>query len=378
VDPVALSARLWGDVWYSGESGKFQRTPPSSATPRSFIAFVLEPLYKVYSVCLGESGEAVRDLATSLGLSERQVPKAALAGNARALLKCVLGAWLGGCAGVVSGLLTHTPSPLGAGPGTARRLYQGDAVSPEVEGMSTCNPQGVLMVNCVKLVPDALGKSFLALGKVLSGTLRVGQKVKVLGESYSAEESEDMQLATVRGVHLGQGRYTLKLEAAPPGALVLIEGLGDAMVKGATVTSAGEESMDVGIFAPVAFNTSACVNVSVEPLNPSELPKVLGGLRAILKSYPLARTRVEESGEHVLIGTGELAMDCMLRDLREMYAKVEVKVADPVVSFSETCAEQSSLQCFALTPNKKNKFTMLAEPLDKGELWGKATQLSTV
>ncbi|GBG86488.1 hypothetical protein CBR_g41482, partial [Chara braunii] len=41
-------------------------------------------------------------------------------------------------------------------------------------------------------------------------------------------------------------------------------------------------------------------------------------------------------------------------------------VADPVVSFCETVVEASSLRCFAETPNKKNKLTMLADPLEKG------------
>jgi U5 small nuclear ribonucleoprotein component len=45
---------------------------------------------------------------------------------------------------------------------------------------------------------------------------------------------------------------------------------------------------------------------------------------------------------------------------------VEVKVADPVVSFCETVVETSSLKCFAETPNKRNKLTMICEPLDKG------------
>jgi U5 small nuclear ribonucleoprotein component len=45
---------------------------------------------------------------------------------------------------------------------------------------------------------------------------------------------------------------------------------------------------------------------------------------------------------------------------------VEVKVADPVVSFCETVVETSSLKCFAQTPNGRNKITMIAEPLDKG------------
>jgi len=49
-----------------------------------------------------------------------------------------------------------------------------------------------------------------------------------------------------------------------------------------------------------------------------------------------------------------------------MYAEIEIKVSDPVVSFCETVVETSSLKCFAETPNKKNKLTMISEPLEKG------------
>lgn len=61
---------------------------------------------------------------------------------------------------------------------------------------------------------------------------------------------------------------------------------------------------------------------------------------------------------------------------------MEVKVADPVVTFCETVVETSSLKCFAETPNKefdsfslypcycclcrRNKLTMIAQPLEKG------------
>jgi 116 kDa U5 small nuclear ribonucleoprotein component len=45
---------------------------------------------------------------------------------------------------------------------------------------------------------------------------------------------------------------------------------------------------------------------------------------------------------------------------------LDIKVADPVVAFCETVVETSSLKCFAETPNKKNKITMIAEPLEKG------------
>ena len=65
------------------------------------------------------------------------------------------------------------------------------------------------------------------------------------------------------------------------------------------------------------------MKIATEPLNPSELPKMVEGLRKINKSYPLAVTKVEESGEHTILGTGELYLDSLMKDLRELYAGEE-------------------------------------------------------
>lgn len=66
--------------------------------------------------------------------------------------------------------------------------------------------------------------------------------------------------------------------------------------------------------------TSSTVKIATEPLNPSELPKMVEGLRRVGKSYPLISTKVEESGEHTVLGTGELYLDSAMKDLRELYA----------------------------------------------------------
>lgn len=74
------------------------------------------------------------------------------------------------------------------------------------------------------------------------------------------------------------------------------------------------------IFKPLQFTTAAVVKIATEPLNPSELPKMVDGLRKISKSYPLVCNKVEESGEHTILGTGELYLDSVMKDLRELYA----------------------------------------------------------
>lgn len=83
---------------------------------------------------------------------------------------------------------------------------------------------------------------------------------------------------------------------------------------------------------------------------------MLEGLRKINKSYPLISTRVEESGEHIVLGTGELYLDSVMHDLRNMYSEIEIKVADPSVVFNETVLETSALKCYAETPNKRCTF----------------------
>jgi len=188
--------------------------------------------------------------------------------------------------------------------------------------------------------------------------------VRVLGEGYTKDDEEDMVEQDVSNLWVYEARYRFPINRAKAGSWVLIEGVDSSIMKTATITS--EDNEDAYIFRPFVFNTSSVMKVAVEPLNPSELPKMLDGLRKINKSYPLVTTKVEESGEHIILGTGEIYLDCIMHDLRKMYSDIEIKVDDPVVTFCETVVETSSIKCFAETPNKKNKLTMIAEPLEKG------------
>ena len=92
----------------------------------------------------------------------------------------------------------------------------------------------------------------------------------------------------------------------PAGNWVLMEGLDGPVVKTCTITDVQSDDTELYIFRPLKFNTQSVVKIAVEPVNPSELPKMLDGLRKVNKSYPLLSTKVEESGEHVILGTGEL------------------------------------------------------------------------
>jgi elongation factor 2 len=76
---------------------------------------------------------------------------------------------------------------------------------------------------------------------------------------------------------------------------------------------------------------------------------------------------IEESGEHIIAGAGELHLEICLKDLQEDFmGGAEIIVSDPVVSFRETVLEKSSRTVMSKSPNKHNRLYFEARPLEDG------------
>ncbi|KAI5205603.1 hypothetical protein AUEXF2481DRAFT_105086 [Aureobasidium subglaciale EXF-2481] len=364
LDVPEFSKRLWGDIYYNPGSRKFTRRGTEAASKRSFVNFVLEPIYKLYSHTISESPEDLKKTLESLGIHLKSTQ---LRANAKDLLKMACEQFFGPATGFVDMVVDHVPSPVEGAKQKLENYYTGPTDTKTAESMLSCDQDGPLIVHVTKLFNTSDATGFNAFGRVMSGTARPGQKVRVLGEGYTIEDEEDMVEATISDVWIGESRYNIPTSGVPAGNFVLLGGVDNSIVKTATIVAPKlPEDEDAYIFRPVQHFFESVFKVAVEPINPSELPKMLDGLRKVNKSYPLITTKVEESGEHVVLGTGELYMDCVLHDLRRLYASMEIKVSDPVTRFCETVVETSAIKCYALTPNKKNKLTMVAEPLDEG------------
>lgn len=50
--------------------------------------------------------------------------------------------------------------------------------------MRDCDPKGPLMMYVSKMVPTTDRNRFFAFGRVLSGTIEAGQKVRILGPNH--------------------------------------------------------------------------------------------------------------------------------------------------------------------------------------------------
>ncbi|PSK42538.1 U5 small nuclear ribonucleoprotein component [Elsinoe australis] len=364
LDVPEFSRRLWGDIYYTSSTRKFTRKSVNSTSKRSFVNFVLEPIYKLFSHTISENPEQLKETLEGLGIYLKPTQ---LRSNAKDLLKLACEQFFGPATGLVDMLVSHIPSPVEGTKQKLEKYYTGSIDTKTAEAMLKCDQDGPLIIHVTKLFTTQDAGSFSAFGRVLSGTAKPGQQVRVLGEGYTIEDEEDMVNATISDTWLAESRYNIPVSGVPAGNLVLLGGVDNSIVKTATIVAPElPANEDAYIFSPVTHFFESVFKVAVEPVNPSELPKMLDGLRKINKSYPLVTTKVEESGEHIILGTGELYMDCVLHDLRKIYANMDIKVSDPVTRFCETVVETSAIQCYALTPNKKNKLTMVAEPLDDG------------
>ncbi|PYH99551.1 U5 small nuclear ribonucleo protein component [Aspergillus ellipticus CBS 707.79] len=363
IETANFCQRLWGDIFFNPRSRKFTRKGVEEYSKRSFVQFVLEPIYKLYSHTLSEGPEDLKETLSSVGIS---LKPSQLKSDAKNLLKLVCEQFFGPVTGFVDMILQHVPSPAKGAPRMLERHYTGPLDTKAAAAMATCDPNGPLIIHVTKLFNSADGSSFHSLGRVMSGTARPGQQVRVLGEGYTPEDEEDMVTATISDTWIAESCYNIPTSGVPAGNWVLLGGVDNSIVKTATIVPLNLDDEEAYIFRPIRHMTESVFKVAVEPVNPSELPKMLEGLRKVNKSYPLVSTKVEESGEHVVLGTGELYMDCVLHDLRRLYSEMEIKVSDPVTRFCETVVETSAIMCYSITPNKKNKITMIAEPLDEG------------
>jgi elongation factor 2 len=105
------------------------------------------------------------------------------------------------------------------------------------------------------------------------------------------------------------------------------------------------------------------VKVAVKAKDGKDLPKLVEGLKKLAKSDPLVICSIEESGEHVIAGCGELHVEICLKDLRDEYAQCDFIMTDPVVSYRETVGGESNQTCLSKSPNKHNRLYVIADKL---------------
>merc|ERR1712093_268876 len=239
--------------------------------------------------------------------------------------------------------------------------------------MKTCDPEGPLMVYISKMVPTADNSRFVAFGRVFAGKIKTGQKARIMGPNYVPGQKSDLFNKSIQRVMLMMAGKTESIDDVPCGNTVGIVSVDQYILKTGTITDQ-EDAHNIKV---MKYSVSPVVQQSVRPKNPSDLPKLVEGLKRLSKSDPIVQCSTSESGEHIVAGAGELHLEICLKDLEEDFMKgTPIVKGDPVVSFRETVTEESDRMCLSKSPNKHNRLYMKAQPMgeelclaiDKGDI----------
>lgn len=361
MDEDKMMARLWGDMWF--DEKKWKKKDPGANKPRAFCQFVLKPIQQVFDCCMQERWEDLEALLTKLKLVLKKEDWE-LKPTPKRLLKRVMQTWLPADFALLEMMIKHLPSPRVAQSYRAAALYTGPLDDKYCQSFARCDPAGPLLMYVSKLVPSSDKGRFVAFGRVFSGTVKTGMKVRIMGPNYEPGKKKDLYVKNIQRTLIMMGRRTDAVEQVNCGNTCGLVGIDQFLTKTGTITNEGEN--DCFPLKDMKFSVSPVVRVAVKVKISTDLPKLVEGLKRLSKSDPLVQCSMEEgSGEHIIAGAGELHLEICLQDLQNDFMKgAPLIIGEPVVSYRETVMEEGDDQMMAKSPNKHNRLYMTAAPLD--------------
>ncbi|SJK86681.1 elongation factor EF-2 [Babesia microti strain RI] len=358
IEKSKMMQRLWGDNFFNAKEKKWTKSEVPGSK-RAFTQFIMEPICTLFTSIMNDDKEKYGKMLTTIGVELKGDDKEL---TSKALLKRVMQLWLPAGDILLEMIVSHLPSPFVAQKYRVENLYEGPMDDEAANGIRNCDPNAPLVMYISKMVPTSDKGRFYAFGRVFSGTVATGQKVRIQGPNYVPGEKNDLLIKNIQRTVLMMGRYTEQIQDVPCGNTCCLVGVDQYILKSGTITTC-ETAYNI---ASMKYSVSPVVRVAVKPKDSKELPKLVEGLKKLSKSDPLVVCTTEESGEHIIAGCGELHVEICLKDLRDEYAQIDFIVSDPVVSYRETVSAPSSITCLSKSPNKHNRLYMTAEPFADG------------
>ena len=259
----------------------------------------------------------------------------------------------------------------------AKAAVNGEALDSDLNGITEAlGESSVTDTNVDNVMDEAEGEPehLIGFARLYSGTLSVGDSVYILPPKFSPaypHTTPEPQKVMVTGLYLLMGRGLEALTSVPAGVVFGIGGLEGHVLKSGTLCSQLEGAVNL---AGVNMGSQPIVRVALEPVNPADLEKMIGGMKLLEQSDPCAQYEVLQSGEHVILTAGELHLERCLKDLRERFAKCEIQAGEPIVPYRETIVSATEMSppknkdlprgtVIALTTSKQITVRLRVRPL---------------
>jgi len=374
--PEQLIKKLWGDwcfvtadgksKWVESQSVNTNRGIDSaSGSKRAFVALIMDPIIGMFQAVMNNEVNKkgvpkAHNMAQAVGVNLTEDTKKSLTG--KPLLKHIMQKWLPAADAILEMIVLHLPSPKEAQVYRAETLYDGPVDDEACTAIKKCDvsEDAPLMMYISKMIPGADNR-FTAFGRVFSGKVATGQKVRILGPNYEPGKKTDLFQKNIQRVVIMMGRYTETVADIPAGNTCGLIGVDQYLVKAGTITSLDSACC----IKTMKFAVSPVVRVAVAVKNSTDLPKLVEGLKKLSKSDPMVKVETTEAGEHIIAGCGELHLEICLKDLQEDFMKgAPLNITPPVVTYNECITVDSTKECLSKSANKHNRIFSIVSPIN--------------
>ena len=215
-----MMEKLWGDNFFDGSKNKWTKRNKTGALTRGFVQFILQPIQNLFDNVMEEKKSAKGKLKWKKMIKTLNVKLAKdefdLMG--KPLLKRIMQKWLPAAEALLEMIVVHLPAPNKAQAYRVEGLYEGPMDDECATGIRECDKNGPLMMYVSKMIPaDASNSRFYAFGRVFSGTVKTGQKVRLMTPEYVPGKKTGLYLKSVQRTVIMMGRYVEQVQDIPAG-----------------------------------------------------------------------------------------------------------------------------------------------------------------
>merc|ERR1712193_531771 len=234
IDLDKMMKNLWGDRFYDAKAKKWVKAMSKTAPKRGFVQWILDPIYKAFRAIMDEKMEEANKIMGVCGVTLKGDDKDL---RGKPLLKCFMRNWLPAGETLLQMITIHLPSPVTAQKYRCEMLYEGPQDDEVAVALKACDPSGPLMMYISKMVPTSDKGRFYAFGRVFSGTVATGQKVRIMGPNFVPGKKDDLYIKPIQRTILMMGRYIEAIEDVPAGNIAGLVGVDQFLVKTGTITT---------------------------------------------------------------------------------------------------------------------------------------------
>lgn len=187
-----MMQKLWGDNFYDAKNKVWRSEAydkDGKPLTRAFVQFIMDPINKLSKACMANDNKLIEKMLITMKVELTTEEKEE---TGKKLLKSVIRKWIDASIAILEMMVLHLPSPPVAQKYRTGYLYEGPIDDPCAKAMIACDNKGPLMMYVSKMVPTNDKGRFYAFGRVFSGTVQVGQKVRIMGPNYVPGSKKDV------------------------------------------------------------------------------------------------------------------------------------------------------------------------------------------